>query len=142
MAAPDFYFVINALFRHLHDTFGREQLERYWRQLGVDYYGDRVKAWREGGATALAADWRDYFAKEPGAQVQVIHDDQQVELRVNVCPAIKHLRENKRDIVPYFCDHCDHVVGAMAGEAGYAFSRAGGMGSCTQVFVPLGFKNR
>jgi hypothetical protein len=136
MSAPDFYFAVNAIFRHIHDCYGRESLIAYWRGLGEEYYRRRVERWKAGGPQALAADWREYFAAEPQAEVEVAVADGGVELDVKVCPAIKHLRDQGREIVPYFCEHCDHVGGAMAEAAGYRFQRQGGSGSCRQQFLP------
>src|SRR6266542_549905 len=131
MSAPDFYFAVNAMFRHLHDRFGKAALIDYWRSLGREYYRQRTDKWRAGGATAIADDWRDYFSREPGADVRVERPDEStVDLDIRVCPAIKHLRESGRDIVPYFCEHCDQICGAMAEAAGFTFQRSGGMGSC------------
>ena len=139
MSAPDFFFAVNAMFRHLHDRYGMEALVTYWRKLGHDYYAARWEKWRRGGAKAVADDWRAYFSKEPGAHVMVsMEGDSAVDLDVKVCPAIKHLRDHGREIVPYFCEHCDHVCGAMAESAGFSFQRSGGMGSCRQRFVQLG----
>ncbi len=135
MSAPDFYFAVNATFRHLHDCFGKEALVDYWRALGREYYRPRITCWKEGDLQVLAVDWREYFAAEPQAVVEVAVVGQAVELDVKVCPAIKHLRDHGRDIVPYFCEHCDHVCGAMAEQSGYAFQRHGGGGSCQQRFV-------
>ena len=137
MSAPDFYFAVNAMFRHLHDRYGKPALIDYWRKLGRDYYAARVNRWRAGGPVAMADDWKKYFADEPQAQVDVNANAASVDLDVRVCPAIKHLRDQQRDIVPYFCEHCDHVCGAMAESAGYRFERSGGMGSCHQRFVQL-----
>jgi len=135
MSAPDFYFAINAIFRHLDERYGKEALIAYWRALGREYYRERIDAWRGGGPEAIAADWRRYFAEEPQAELDVSSSQHAVELNVRVCPAIKHLRDQGRDIVPYFCEHCDHTCGAMAEEAGYRFERSGGMGACRQSFV-------
>lgn len=136
MSAPDFYFAVNAMFRHLHDRFGKPELIEYWRSLGREYYKRRIDTWRDGRPQAIADDWRTYFFNEPGAKVEVTTpDSRSVQLNVIVCPAIKHLRESGREIVPYFCEHCDHVCGAMAESAGYTFERVGGMGSCQQRFT-------
>ena len=140
MAAPDFFFAVNATFRYLHDTYGKDALVRYWRQLGHEHYRSRWERWKRDGMPAVAADWRDYFDNEPGADVDVALTETAVQLEVRVCPAIKHLREHQREIVPYFCEHCDHVCGAMANAAGYDFERTGGMGSCRQRFVQLSVK--
>jgi hypothetical protein len=138
MSAPDFYFAVNAIFRHLHDQYGKEALVDYWQNLGREYYRDRSRRWRDGGPEAIAADWREYFAKEPQAEVDATVQGNTVTLEIRVCPAIKHLRDHNRDIVPYFCEHCDHICGAMADAAGYAFERSGGMGSCRQTFSARG----
>src|SRR5689334_16389642 len=138
MSAPDFYFAVNSMFRHIHDHHGKAALIDYWRGLGREYYRPRTQRWAKGGPGAVAEDWREYFAKEPGAEVGVETIGQDVvELDVRVCPAIKHLRESSREIVPYFCEHCDHICGAMAESSGYAFERTGGMGSCRQRFTRL-----
>ena len=138
MSAPDFYFGIQSIAKHLHDRYGKEVLIDYWRSLGREYYANRIRQWRSGGVTAVAEDWRDYFAHEPGADVQIrIEDDSAAVLDVRVCPAIKHLRESSREVLPYFCEHCDHVGGAMAQEAGYTLTRTGGMGTCEQRFVRI-----
>lgn len=135
MSAPDFYFAINAIFRHLHDRYGKPALIDYWRSLGREYYRQRIECWKAGGAQAIADDWRAYFAHEPGAEVDARAEGDAAELVVRVCPAIKHLRQEGREIVPYFCEHCDHVCGAMAEAAGFSFRRDGGMGACRQTFV-------
>lgn len=138
MAAPDFYFAVNAIFRHIHDRYGKAALVDYWRKLGQEYCAERVRRWAEGGAEALARDWRAYFAGEPRAEVGVQVEDGVVELDIRTCPAIRHLRDCGREIVPYYCEHCDHVCGVMAQSSGFRFERTGGMGSCRQRFVPAG----
>ena len=135
MSAPDFYFGVNAMFRHIHDQYGMETLVDYWRSLGREFYQQRNARWREGGPAAIADDWKAYFANEPQAEVETRAEGDAATLDVRVCPAIKHLRDHGRDIVPYFCEHCDHVCGAMAEQAGYDFQRDGGMGSCRQQFI-------
>ena len=136
MSAPDFYFAVNATARHIHERYGKDILVDYWRSLGREYYAARADRWREGGAQAIADDWAEYFLQEPGADVTAIAEQGSAHLEIRVCPAIKHLRESGREIVPYFCEHCDHTCGAMAEQAGFTFVRSGGMGSCRQSFYP------
>lgn len=142
MGAPDFFFAVNAIARHVHDRSGKQALIDYWRTLGREYYRNRIDEWREGGAEAIGQDWWEYFSHEPGAEVNVEASRDIAELNIRVCPAIKHLREQHREIVPYFCEHCDHVCGAMAEGAGFTFERTGGMGSCVQRFVRLSIRKR
>jgi hypothetical protein len=137
VSAPDFYFAVNATARHIHDVYGMSVLVDYWRSLGREYYASRSDRWREEGAIAIADDWREYYLEEPAAVVEVTNTADTAELDIRVCPAIKHLRACARDIVPYFCEHCDHTCGSMAEAAGYQFRRTGGMGSCHQTFIRL-----
>jgi hypothetical protein len=108
----------------------------YWRSLAREYYRARIATWQAGGLAAVAADWEAYFAHEPQAEVVITARADAVELDVRVCPAIKHLRDHGREIVPYFCEHCDHICGVLAEEAGLGFERSGGSGACRQRFVP------
>ena len=140
MSTPDFYFAVNEIFRHIHDEYGKEVLIDYWQRLGREHYRQRNARWEQGGVDAIAQDWREYFSREPGAVVEVRASGDQVLLDIQVCPAIKHLRDNGRDIAAYYCEHCDHVGGAQAAAAGFAFARTGGMGACRQTFVKLSVK--
>ncbi len=140
MSAPDFFFANNEMFRHLHDRYGKDVLIDYWQNLGRDHYRQRNARWREGGTQEVARDWREYFDNEPRADVEITHDDTSVDLDIRECPAIGHLKRSGRDIVPYYCEHCDHICGAQAEAAGYSFERTGGMGSCHQRFVKLAIK--
>jgi hypothetical protein len=140
LSAPDFYFCVNAIARHLHDEYGMSLLVDYWQSLGREYYEQRVANWHGGGPRKIADDWQEYFLHEPGAEVEIVADDNQATLNIRVCPAIKHLRDSGREIVPYFCEHCDHVCGSMAAVAGFRFERTGGMGSCQQRFTALTLK--
>jgi hypothetical protein len=142
MSAPDFYFAVNAIARHIHDEYGKDVLIDYWQSLGREYYAARSDRWRKDGAAALAEDWRGYFLNEPNAEVEVTVNGESVELDIQTCPAIKHLRDSDRDILPCFCEHCDHTCGAMAEAAGYRFERTGGMGTCTQRFISLTPKDK
>ena len=137
MSAPDFFFANNEIFRHIYDRYGKEALIDYWRALGCEHYKQRNARWRDGGASVIASDWQSYFDAEPGAQVELAQTPDAVELDIRVCPAIHHLRKHNRDIVPYYCEHCDHICGVQAQAAGFSFEREGGMGSCRQRFVKL-----
>ncbi len=134
VGAADFYFAINATFRFLLDRFGMDGLRRYWDDLGIHYHAPVTARWQERGLAAVAEYWRASFAAEPGAEVQVVADDDMVTVQVDVCPAIKHLREHGREIVPCYCQHCYFVSEAIGRPAGLTVRVQGGNGSCRQTF--------
>lgn len=135
VGAADFYTAINATFRFIFGRFGREGLLRYWREMGTKYHAPVSENWRTGGLAAVAEYWKAFFAAEPGAEVEVRTEEDSVCIQVSVCPAIRHLRAQGREIVPYFCQQCYYVSEAMAAPAGLAVRVTGGNGSCEQRFV-------
>lgn len=135
VGAADFYFGINATFRFIRQRLGDEGLVRYWTRMGSEYYAPVSRLWRDGALPAVATYWRDFFAAEPGAEVEVHQESDAVVLNVKKCPAITHLREGQREIEPHFCRHCYHVSEAMAEPAGLTVRVEGGNGSCRQRFL-------
>ena len=131
----DFYLATNATFRFILGRFGYEKLKQYWTDIGTSYYKPVSEKWTLGGLAAVADYWRAFFAAEPGADVAVIANADEVKLEVRTCPLIKHLRDHGREIVPCFCQHCYFVSEAMAAPAGMTVRISGGNGSCTQRFV-------
>jgi hypothetical protein len=134
MSAGDFYFAINATFRFVHDTYGKDALIDYWTSMAHEYHAGVAARFRRGGLQEVRRYWADYFAAEPGGEVQVSLTEAGVEIDVRDCPAIKWLQEGSREIVPYYCEHCDYVSTAIAGQAGIRFALMGGGGTCHQVF--------
>ena len=135
VGAADFYFAINATFRFVLAGSGMDGLRRYWADMGARYYQPVTERWQQGGLPGVAEYWRAFFKAEPGAEVEVSETGDAVTLEVKVCPAIKHLREHRREIVPCFCQHCHFVSEAIAAPAGLTVRVSGGSGSCVQRFA-------
>ncbi len=133
--AGDFYFAINATFRFIEKRLGADALRRYWQELGSTYSAPVTAMWKHGGLPAVGRYWRAFFDAEPGAEVRVEVAGDRVTLDVRVCPAIKHLRDGGREIVPCFCQHCYYVSEAAAESAGLTVRVEGGNGACRQVFL-------
>lgn len=132
--AADFYLCVNATFRFIRQRLGEEGLLRYWRDLGAQYYQPVSKLWREGGLPAVARYWRDFFEAEPGSEVEVSTQTEEVVVEVRRCPAIAHLRASQRKIESDFCRHCYFVNEEIATRAGLTARVEGGAGQCTQRF--------
>lgn len=136
MSAGDFYFAINATFRFIHDTWGKEALIDYWNNMAHEYHAEVAERFRQGGLQAVEDYWADYFADEPGGDVSVklVPGENKVEIDVRDCPAIRWLKEGEREIAPYYCEHCHYVSTAIAEQAGMGFDMQGGNGTCRQWF--------
>ena len=137
VGASDFYFAVNATFRFIERKLGIEGLRRYWTDLGKTYFAPVAQRWRDDGLDAVADHWRAFFAAEPGSEVEVQRHGDTVELRVKVCPMIKHLRDHGREILPCFCQHCYFINESIAQQAALTMRVEGGDGACVQKFFPL-----
>ncbi len=133
--SADFYYATNATFRFLLRRFGVAGWQRYLGELGRGYFEPVNCQWRHGGLNAVARYWRAFFAAEPGAVVEVVEQPDRVEVRVNECPAIKHLRVGGREIVREYCQHCYHLGAARAEAAGLIMRLSGGNGTCRHTFA-------
>ncbi len=133
--SPDFYFGINATFRFILQRLGAEGWRKYLEEMGRGYFAPVNRQWSEGGLNAVARYWRAFFAAEPGSVVDVAELPDRVEVRVQECPAIKHLRSGGREIVREYCQHCFYLGSARAEAAGLTMRLKGGSGSCCHTFA-------
>ncbi len=134
MSAGDFYFAINATFRFIHETYGKEALIDYWTTMAREYHADVAARFRAGGLAEVCRYWTDYFAREPAGDVRVDLTERGVELDVRDCPAIRWLKNGGREIAPYYCEHCHYISTAIAEQADLRFQLTGGGGTCHQLF--------
>ena len=135
MAAPDFYFALDATFRWLEANWGEAGLRAYWEALGREHYAGLTERFRDGGLPAVAEYWNAFFAEEPGGEVEVSLRPEEVVLAVRTCPALRHLRAHGREPMARYCAHCAAVSQALCDGAGLAVTVEGGGGSCCQHFT-------
>jgi hypothetical protein len=139
VGAADFYFAINATWQFVFERLGMDGLRQYWKDLGTQHFAPVSALWKQKGLEGVATYWRDFFRHEPGAEAKVKSEsDGRVVLDIKVCPAIKHLREHRRKILPCYCQHCYFISEAMGAAAGITVRVAGGNGKCRQVFQRRG----
>lgn len=134
VGAADFYLAIHATFRFIHNREGLAGLRKYWTALGRGYFAPVSAKWSARGLAAISAYWRAFFAAEPGADVEVLETVDRVTVRVKICPAIQHLRDMHREILPCFCQHCYFINEEISKPAGFTARVSGGNGSCVQTF--------
>lgn len=133
----DFFYGVNATFRFIIQRLGHDGWRRYLAEMGRGYFAPVNQQWSQGGLKAVAGYWRAFFAAEPGAIVDVVEQPDRVEVRVRECPAIKHLRAGKREIVREYCQHCYYLGAARAEAASLTMRLSGGNGSCCHTYAKL-----
>lgn len=136
--AADFYFAIQATFRFILESYGRAAWIRYLREMGRGYFEPVNRQWTREGLPGVAAYWKAFFAAEPGAGVEVESAPDAVTVHIHICPAIRQLRDSKREILPCFCQHCYYLNQARAEAAGLSMKVEGGAGTCVHRYAPAG----
>ncbi len=135
MAFEGFYPAILATFRHIESNYGYDTLERYWREMAEEYYAPVIEKFKTGGLGAIARHWREYFDKEPKAQVDVIREQNRVIIDVKQCPAIYWLRHFKCDIPDWYYNHIPVMGTVLAERSGHKFEFESGDGKYKMIFI-------
>lgn len=138
VGAAGFYLGINATFRFIQDTYGTQALRQYWQNLGSRYFAPVSGIWSQGGLAAVARYWREFFKAEPEAETIVTLELDRVLVHVKRCPAIHYLKNNQREIMPDFCEHCYWVSSAIGRSSDISVVVKGGNGTCRQEFFHPG----
>lgn len=134
--SPDFYFAVVATLRFVLGKLGHEGLVRYLRDMARDYFRPVNLAWTSGGLDEVAAYWKEFFAAEPGSEVDVSREENAVRVEIRTCPLISHHRRAGRAPLACLCQHCFYLNDARAETAGLAMRLEGGNGSCVHTYMP------
>jgi hypothetical protein len=132
--AADFYFAIVATFRFVIAKRGHDGWVRYLREMGQQYFAPVNQMWAKDGLDAVEGYWKEFFAAEPGASVEVERDNDSVTIHVHTCPMIAQLRNSDRAPLACLCQHCFYLNDARAADAGLAMRLEGGNGSCRHSY--------
>lgn len=133
MPFEGFYPLILATFKFIERKYGYKVLQRYWRELAEEYYREEVLKFREGGISEWERFWKKYLSREPRAEFNIEKYKKEMHLHIKQCPAYYWLKEFKRRIPPWYCEHCRVMLTRMAEISGVEFTLKEENGSCLQI---------
>lgn len=119
---PDFHSSMNMGINYLGTRYGVEAVEAYLKKYTVDVYGGCIRAVKQDGLRALEQHIRNTYEKEhaPEALTTECTDDR-LTVRVEFCPAVRHLHKTGRVVSDWFVYTTKTVMQTIADECGLSF---------------------
>lgn len=116
---PDFHGALNTGLLYLAETFGDAAVSEYLEQFARRFYAPLTQQINERGLVALKEHFERIYGDE-GAEVAIRLSDDELEVRVDACPAVTHLRARGDRISPLFVETTRAVNAAICAGTPYA----------------------
>ena len=132
-AINEWFGYYNAIFTHLRETYGDNELEAYFDYLVKNAYDDVIPLYRDGGLAKIADRYVTNFKKDgddSSAKAEIIGNELKIEVK---CPAFYNaptVKHPDKHVGPFFCDCCKSLNGKILDAAGYTLKIEGGCGNC------------
>lgn len=132
----DFHGSMHATLAYIGQRFGREALREILRETAQRVYCSIYEKLKVGDLSELIEHWR-YFMEREGAQFTINVTDDGVEMIVQECPAVRHLRTlGIEQPSEFFCDQTILLNEAWCeGTPFSATTIKRGCGSCIQTIA-------
>lgn len=119
---PDFHNSLNMGIDYLGENYGVDNLKAYFKRFVKNYYVKTVKDAENNPFLAIANRIKDTYKAEKALDV-ISFDLQKDRLNVNVeyCPAIKHLKSIGSTVSKYFIYSTTALLESLANEVGVKF---------------------
>lgn len=121
-AINEWFGYYNAVFTHIHRTYGERELDLYLEHIAQVAYSDIIETYKTGGLQEIRKHYTGNFQKD-GDENSVVSQltDQTLRLQVR-CPAFYNsppAAHPDRKVGPFFCDCCRKLNQQILKEAGF-----------------------
>ena len=131
----DFHGAISYGLKYVYDNYGDNGVKEYLEDLANTVYSPLSKALKKSGLRELEKHWKKIFDLED-ADYKLFYEDNVLNLKINKCPAISHMKKYGYEIFEGFCEHCKILNAKICENAGYQSSIEydQNKGKCLQKF--------
>jgi hypothetical protein len=131
----DFHGALCYAIKYLEDNYGTESVEQYLRQVARTYFKPLTDSLKANGLQAMENHWKDIFSRE-GGEFELGYQENALVLKVDVCPAVSHLKKRRLFYTDNFCLTTKIVNETICKDAGFCCScdYNSGEGKCVQKF--------
>lgn len=131
----DFHGAMSYGLKYVHDSYGDSGVKEYLEELANTVYSPLSENLARKGLKVLENHWKKIFNLEE-ADCKLFYKDNVLNLRINKCPAISHMKKYNYEIFNKFCEHCKILNDEICRNAGYQSSieYAQNKGKCLQKF--------
>ena len=132
-AINEWFGYYNAVFTHIKEKYGDDELDLYFDYLVKNAYDDIIPTYREGGLPAIAERYVTNFKKDgdEGSARSVISDN---ALKIEIkCPAFYNspkVSHPDKNVGEFFCSCCRRLNSKILNDAGYSLEVTGACGDC------------
>ncbi len=132
----DFHGALSVGFEFLSDRYGEKVLEEYLVDVAENVYSDLIKKIKKNGISELEKYWKEVFTEEEGKFSLKRDGNKKIELIVEECPAISHMKKVGYKIYKNFCIQCKDINTVIAEKTGFISEINYDVknGKCKQIF--------
>ncbi len=113
----DFHGAMSFGLKYVYDSYGDNGVKEYFKELANTVYSPLSKALQKKGLGELEKHWRKIFDLED-ADYELFYKDNVLNLKINKCPAISHMKKFGYEIFEKFCEHCRILNAEICRNAG------------------------
>lgn len=131
----DFHGAMSYGLKYVYENYGQEGLNQYLVSLANTVYVPLSEELAKDGLKALEKHWQKIFGLEE-ADYNLFYTENVLNLKINKCPAISHMKKHNYELFDKFCEHCNIINTEICKNAGYkSFIKYDqNKGSCLQKF--------
>jgi HSP90 family molecular chaperone len=108
----DFHGAMSAGLAYLKQHYGAAAVRDYLRQFALTYYSAVTRAMQERGLVALREHVERIYQLEQG-QVNITFSEDEMQVQVEACPAVAHMRQHGYAVAPLFHETSRTVYAAI-----------------------------
>ncbi len=120
---PDFHSSLNMGIDYLGKNFGTTHLKKYLTRYTLNVYRKIIEKANEGDALKVIADKiiDTYNLEKTPEVLHLTNDGSTLFVKIDYCPAVKHLRSTGRTVSPFFRYATEYVMETLAENTGLSF---------------------
>ena len=117
----DFHGAMSYGLKYVYENYKDEGIEQYLKELANTVYFPLSEDLAKNGLKALEKHWKAIYDLED-ADYEMFYEDNILNLKINKCPAISHMKKCNYEIFDKFCEHCKIINAEICRNAGYKSS--------------------
>jgi hypothetical protein len=132
----EFYGIFNTMFKFVDDSYGDEELKKYWEFIGEKYFAWLIEDIKKRGIKAIEEYWLSTVENDD-IVYDLKSDADKFDLKIDSCSAIGFIKKSPHDkLFPKYCEHCRVVNSKIAEQSGFEYKLDYDQekGKCTHVF--------
>lgn len=119
---PDFHSSMNMGIHYLGEKYGEASVNEFLEIYTEHVYGRMLEEIKKNGLSAIADKISADYSKEKATDaVELNLTEKELSVKVNYCPAVKHLRATGRDVSPWYRFTTESIMKKLAAVAEVSF---------------------